>query len=623
MPTISPSLTSLRLRGRSAVIAGGLAVCAIGAYLRLSQLGEGGLGNPFYAAAVRSMTKSLHNFFFVSFDPLGTFMVDKPPLALWLQTFSSLVFGYSGFALVLPQALAGIVAVILVLAVVRSLHDDFTALAAGLALAVLPASVLVSRNNTMDTLVMALSLGSLALAIQAARGTSLRPLVLAGVLMGLAFNTKGFEAFVALPGIAAYFWLASDLPRRRRLTHLTLSGVAAAVIGLSWLGAVSLFPPSERPLVLNSDGNSIWDLTFGYNGIDRLFGGDGFNPANALTSSSPAAIPIGVLYGGERGPFRVFGEFPGPLIAVLVPAALAGAALFALDLKDGVRRPAAALWLLWLAAGLTVFSASRLGSPHYFEAFTPALAACFAYASWTAVFGGAARRLVALAGAGASAFYALDRLTELGDAGSLIGALAVLSLASSALAAALIVVRRRFPLTASAAFLPFASVLAIMFAMSFQAVRDAPIEGVQPGLVLLTEDRGRDRRFDPAMPAYSFLTGRYDYLSRPLAYLQARSRPGEYLLGVRSFYLAAALISQRDMAVLPLYSEFRNRPELPIEKLRGLLERGDLGYVLVSPQALDAAYPQASALILAACADNVSRPAGVAPQTGLQLLRCR
>jgi hypothetical protein len=42
-----------------------------------------------------------------------------------------------------------------------------------------------------------------------------------------------------------------------------------------------LVSPSERPLVLNSDGNAIWTLTFAYNGIDRILGGDGFSPANA------------------------------------------------------------------------------------------------------------------------------------------------------------------------------------------------------------------------------------------------------------------------------------------------------------------------------------------------------
>ena len=40
----------------------------------------------YYAAAVRSMLQSWHNFFFVSFDLGGFVSVDKPPLAYWIQT---------------------------------------------------------------------------------------------------------------------------------------------------------------------------------------------------------------------------------------------------------------------------------------------------------------------------------------------------------------------------------------------------------------------------------------------------------------------------------------------------------------------------------------------------------
>lgn len=44
-----------------------------------------GTGNEYYAAAIKSMTQSFHNFFFVSFDPAGMVSVDKPPLGLWMQ----------------------------------------------------------------------------------------------------------------------------------------------------------------------------------------------------------------------------------------------------------------------------------------------------------------------------------------------------------------------------------------------------------------------------------------------------------------------------------------------------------------------------------------------------------
>jgi 4-amino-4-deoxy-L-arabinose transferase-like glycosyltransferase len=431
--------------------------------LRFQHLGEGGLGNPFYAAAVRSMMRSRHNFVFASFDPLGTFSVDKPPLALWIQTLSALLFGYKGFSLILPQAIAGVAAVALVWWVVSRLHGTFAAGVAAGVLAVLPASVLVSRNNTMDTLVMMLSLGTVALVLWGASSGRLLPMLLAGLAVGLAFNTKGFEAFVALPGVVAYFWLASGLPLRRRIRHLAALGAVAAVVGLSWVTAISLVPQSDRPLVLNSDGDSALNLTFGYNGFDRILGHDGFNPASNLTAASPSLVPPGVFYGGDRGPLRIFGEFPGPLVAVVMPAVLAGACLLVPDFFDRRKRPAAALWLLWLGGGLAAFSASRLGSPHYLEAFSPALAACFAVAADAALGGSLLRRLIGLAGVAGTAAYALDRLTELGGAGDENRFLAVTCVAFAAAAAVLVLAQRRRPLGQALAMAPFVCVLESYF----------------------------------------------------------------------------------------------------------------------------------------------------------------
>src|ERR1700722_15084265 len=47
----------------------------------------------FYAAAVRSMSVSWHNFLFAAFDPAGTISVDKLPGAFWIQALSVRVFG--------------------------------------------------------------------------------------------------------------------------------------------------------------------------------------------------------------------------------------------------------------------------------------------------------------------------------------------------------------------------------------------------------------------------------------------------------------------------------------------------------------------------------------------------
>jgi hypothetical protein len=62
--------------------------------------------DPFYDAAVRSMSLSAHNFFFGAYEPGGTIAIDKPPLDTWLQVISTQLFGFNSVALKLPPALA-------------------------------------------------------------------------------------------------------------------------------------------------------------------------------------------------------------------------------------------------------------------------------------------------------------------------------------------------------------------------------------------------------------------------------------------------------------------------------------------------------------------------------------
>src|SRR6185437_15364976 len=95
------------------------AVMLVSLFMNFYQLGQNGYGNLYYAAGVRSMADSLHNFFFVSFDPGGFVTIDKPPLGVWLQVASVKVFGFTPFAIFFPQALAGVLAVLLLYHLVR------------------------------------------------------------------------------------------------------------------------------------------------------------------------------------------------------------------------------------------------------------------------------------------------------------------------------------------------------------------------------------------------------------------------------------------------------------------------------------------------------------------------
>ncbi len=133
---------------------------ALAAVLDFYALSREGYANSYYAAAVKSMLQSWHNFFFVSFDPGGFVTVDKPPLGFWIQTISAKIFGFSGFSILLPEALAGVLSVGLLYVIVRRFFGPIAGLLAALALAVTPISVVTNRNNTIDSLLVLCSLAA-------------------------------------------------------------------------------------------------------------------------------------------------------------------------------------------------------------------------------------------------------------------------------------------------------------------------------------------------------------------------------------------------------------------------------------------------------------------------------
>jgi len=125
-------------------------ILLLSAFLEMYLLWQNGYGNSYYATAVKSMTESWHNFFFVSFDPGGFISVDKPPLALWIQTLFAKNFGFSGFVILLPQAVAQVVAVGLIYKLVNKTSGKVAGLIAAFVLAITPINVALARTNEVD-----------------------------------------------------------------------------------------------------------------------------------------------------------------------------------------------------------------------------------------------------------------------------------------------------------------------------------------------------------------------------------------------------------------------------------------------------------------------------------------
>lgn len=341
----------------------------LAAGLRLWNLGDAGFGTEYYAAAVRSMLIDPHNLLYNAFDPAGMLTVDKPPLAFWAQVLSARLLGYGPFALMLPQAIEGCLAVFLLWWLVRR---DFGATAAALAgpfLAVTPISVAVDRSNNTDSLlVLVLLLAAAALPRGGDKAAPWR-LVLAMALVGVGFNVKMLAAFGVLPGFVAAYALTARVSWKRRVGHLAAGGAALAVVSAGWIGVVALTPPADRPYIDSSASNSIFDLVINHNAAQRFV---------------PPAWRGAVTAGGEAMPGPAMGRrlavrtTPGParladpMLASqaiwLLPLALAGAAA----MVASRRREAACIWIGWTAAYGLVFSfAGGLFSPYYLVMLGP------------------------------------------------------------------------------------------------------------------------------------------------------------------------------------------------------------------------------------------------------------
>ncbi|MFQ5341101.1 MAG: ArnT family glycosyltransferase [Anaerolineae bacterium] len=172
----------------------------LGAFLRFYQLGAYSIGNTYYAATVKSMLTSWHNFFYAAFEPGGSVTVDKPPLGFWVQAISAYFLGVNGFALALPNALAGLGSILLVYHLVRRRFGVWPGLAAALALAVTPVTIAAERNNTIDGLLVFVLLLAAWAFLKASESGKLRHLLLGVFLVGLGFNIKMVDPCQASPG---------------------------------------------------------------------------------------------------------------------------------------------------------------------------------------------------------------------------------------------------------------------------------------------------------------------------------------------------------------------------------------------------------------------------------------
>lgn len=247
-----------------------LFVLIINLVLNLWDIGINGWANYFYAAAVQSGTKDLTSAFFGSSDWGNSITVDKPPLSLWVMEVSAKMFGLSPTSLLAPQALMGVGSTLLIYVILRRNFSALAALLAAVIFCTTPIVVLMSRYNNPDPLMQLLMLTAVYLLQRAITSGRQGFYLSSAVALGLAFMTKQLQALLVLPSLAAAFFLWFDEAWITKIKRsLAASGVLALTGGL-WMTIVDLIPSQLRPYIGGSPENSVLELTFAYNGVDRV-----------------------------------------------------------------------------------------------------------------------------------------------------------------------------------------------------------------------------------------------------------------------------------------------------------------------------------------------------------------
>jgi 4-amino-4-deoxy-L-arabinose transferase-like glycosyltransferase len=537
-------------------------IAALAAVLRFDGLGAMPV-NPYYDAAVRSMGSSWHAFLVGAFNPNASVAIDKPPVDVWLQVASTKLFGFTHFALLLPEALASVVAVVLLYDIVRRGFGRTAGLAAAAALAVLPIQVITARSDTMDGAMMAMLVLAAWLVVRAVERNRARELYLAAAVVGLAFETKLFEALVPLPALALLFLLGSRAPWVRRIEQLVVAGVVTVGVALAWPIYFGLMPAADRPYPMGSTNGSIWNTIFVYNGTGRLNSTstrmkiDHLNPPGPTRLLSHGPLHLDTLIG-----VTLFAAIAFAIVAVVVGVARRRS-VGKLPLAIGV---AMGTWLVVAGALLSHMWHMPL---RYLEPLDPAIAAVLGIG--VALGAGAAVRaalrhglttpagiatpLAVLVPTGASLTYA--------SASHALPPAAIIGLVGAAAVLLVAVVGRRTaarvtgPLTGLVAAFVLVAVLAVPTVQSFSLVRARTADGGALG----------------AMPAPTVA-----HLS---AYLTRHRRHRRYEFASLNAALAGPLIVADGQPVLIL-AGWPPRTLVPARGLKRAVRAGEVKYVLLS-----------------------------------------
>ena len=328
----------------------------------------------YYAAAVRSMSHSWHDFVFGAFDPAGTITVDKLPGAFWVQALSVRLFGFHVWSLMLPQAVEGALTVLVLFRAVRRVAGPVAGLGAALVLAASPATMTLDRGNIPDSLMILLVVLAADATVSAILTGRWRSAVLAGVWVALAFQAKMIEAWLVLPALGLAYLVAGRGNTAARLGRIVALGAAAAIVSLSYMTFVTLTPAAHRPYEDGSTTNSIFHQVFFYNGFSRV-GQASPNATLGRTLGTPLFSQAEPPPEANRLLTADYGHDTGWLLPGAVLSAAAILVARRRRPRTDLPRAGAVLWGTWMVVLAVVFTVSTTMNSYYAGALSPAVAA--------------------------------------------------------------------------------------------------------------------------------------------------------------------------------------------------------------------------------------------------------
>ncbi len=162
---------------------------------------------------------------------------EKPPLFIWMQVLSMKMFGINEFAARFPNAICGIVALLVLFNIGRKIHDNLFGVLWVLAFAGSVLPFLYFKSGIIDpwfNLFIFLGVYFLMLYASPEHENKKQNIILAATFAGLAILTKGPVGFLLIALTGGIYLIIIRFKLKVKITDVLLYFLVLALVGGSW-----------------------------------------------------------------------------------------------------------------------------------------------------------------------------------------------------------------------------------------------------------------------------------------------------------------------------------------------------------------------------------------------------